>query len=260
MIIEQTMQRLYEMKLFGMAESVKARLSRLDHGDLSVSDFIGLVIDDEWIYRDNKRRKNRETAAKFKDKQATVETIEYEAVRGFKKSQFLELAQLTWMKKSQNLIFTGQTGVGKSWLAQALGNQACREGLRVWFVRQPAFINAIMLAKAAGGLQSWLKRLQKIDILIIDDLGVSLMTEEIRRDFLEPIEDRYSVKSTIITSQLPVNEWHDYFGGGRIADALLDRLSRNAHRLDLSGPSRRPQVNNETTITLGDDNAGPALA
>lgn len=242
MINAQTIERLYGMKLFGMAGSVKDRLSRPDHSDLSASELLGLIVDDEWIYRDNRRRKSRESAAKFKDKQATVETIEYEAVRGFKKSQFLELAQLNWLRKSQNLIITGQTGVGKSWVAQSLGNQACREGLRVWFIRQPAFINTIMTAKASGGFQSWLKRLQKIDVLIIDDLGVSLMTEEIRRDFLEPIEDRYSVKSTIITSQLPVNEWHDYFGGGRIADALLDRLSRNAHRLDLKGPSRRPQL------------------
>ena len=245
MINAQTTERLNEMKLFGMAGSIKDRLSRPDHSDLPVSDLIGLIVDDEWIYRDNRRRKSRESAAKFKDKQATVETIEYEASRGFKKSQLLELAQLHWVKRHQNLIITGKTGVGKSWLAQSLGNQACREGLRVLFIRQPGFINTIMTTKASGDFQSWLKRLQKIDVLIIDDLGVSLMTDEIRRDFLEPIEDRYSVKSTIITSQLPVDEWHDYFGGGRIADALMDRLSRNAHRLDLKGPSRRPELEGE---------------
>ena len=241
----QTLEKLYQMKLFGMAESLKERLSRVDHNDLPVSDLIGLIIDDEWIYRDNRRRKLRESAAKFKDKQATIETIEYEAVRGFNKSRLLEFAQLNWVRKKQNLIITGQTGVGKSWLAQALGNQACREGLRVLFVRQPGFINTILTAKASGSFQSLLKRLQKIDILILDDLGVSLMTDEIRRDFLEPIEERYGVKSTIITSQLPVNEWHDYFGGGRIADALMDRLSRNAHRIDLKGPSRRPTIEEE---------------
>ena len=248
MINEQTLERLYQMKLFAMAESVKDRLSRPDHRDLSHSDLIGLVVDDEWIYRDNRRRKLREQSAKFKDKQATVESIEYDVTRGFKKSQFLELAQLDWVKKRQNLIITGMTGVGKSWISQAIGNEACRKGLHVLFIRQPALIHNIMTAKASGGFPALLKRLQKIDILIIDDLGVSLMTDEVRRDFLEPVEDRYNVKSTVITSQLPVEEWHDYFGGGRIADALLERLSRNAHRIKLGGETRRATIDDQVDI------------
>jgi len=138
MIIEQTIDRLTQMKLFGMSESVKKRISRPDHRDLSLSDMLGLIVDDEWIYRDNKRRQLREGAAKFKDKQATIESIEYGPARGFTKSQVLELAQLTWVTKKQNLAVTGPTGSGKSWLAQSLGQQACREGLKVLFLRQPA--------------------------------------------------------------------------------------------------------------------------
>jgi DNA replication protein DnaC len=241
---EQTIQRLYQMKLFTMAESLKERLSRSDHKELSHGELVGLVVDDEWIYRDNRRRKLRQQAAKFKERQATLETIEYTVSRGFKKAELLELAQLDWVRKRQNLILTGMTGVGKSWIAQALGNEACRSGLRVLFIRQPAFIHTLIKAKACGELPTLLKRLQKIDVLIIDDLGVSLMTDEIRRDLLEPIEDRYNVKSTVITSQLPVSEWHDYFGGGRIADALMERLTKCSRRLDLAGPSRRPDINN----------------
>lgn len=245
MIIEQTIDKLYQMKLFGMAESVKGRISRPDHRDLSVSDLLGLIVDDEWIYRDNKRRLAREAGAKFKDKQATIESIDYNGKRGFTKAQILELAQLQWVKKKQNLAITGPTGAGKSWIVQALGHQACREGLRVLFVRQPALIHATLTAKASGGLPGLLKRLTKINIVIIDDLGVSLMTDEVRRDLLEILEDRYSVGSTIITSQMPVDEWHDYLAGGRIADAICDRFTRNAHRIEVTGPSRRQEIDRQ---------------
>ena len=154
------------------------------------------------------------------------------------------------MKKHQNLAFTGKTGTGKSWLAQALGHQACKGGLRVLFARQPKLIHAILHAKATGGFQTFLKRLAKIDILIIDDLGVSLITEEVRRDLLEVIEDRFGIGSTIITSQLPVAEWHEYFAGGRIADALCDRLTRNAHRMEILGPSKRPIIDSKVPESL----------
>lgn len=250
MIIEQTIDKLYKMKLFGMAESVKSRISRSDHRDLSASDLLGLIVDDEEIYRDNKRRSLRESGAKFKDKQATMESIEYHERRGFTKAQFLELGQLHWVKKHQNIAITGQTGTGKSWLAQALGHQACREGVRVLFARQPKLIHAILHAKATGGFPALLKRLAKVSILIIDDLGVSLMSEEIRRDLLEVIEDRFGIGSTIITSQLPVAEWHEYFAGGRIADALCDRLTRNAHRLEAQGPSKRPIIDSKIETVL----------
>ena len=242
MIIEQTIDKLYEMKLFGMAESIKQRLARADHRDLSTTDWLGLLVDDEWIYRDNKRRALRESAAKFKDKQATLESITYKKDRGFTKSQILELGQLQWVKKHQNLVITGPTGAGKSWLAQSLGHQACREGLRVQFIRQPSLVHAMLTAKAAGAFPALLKRLTKFDILIIDDLGVSLLKDEVRRDLLEVIEDRFSVASTIITSQLPVPEWHEYLGGGRIADAICDRLTRNAHRIDIGGDSLRAKI------------------
>lgn len=243
MIIEQTLERLSAMKLFGMSRSVKDRLARPDHKDLSVTDFLGLVVDDEWLHRDNKKREMREKGAKFKNKQATIESIDYTGhARGITKSQVLEFAQLHWLRKKQNIAITGLTGVGKSWLAQALGSQACREGLRVLFLREPMLIHALLTAKATGGLPALLKRWAKIELLIIDDLGTATLSEESRRDLLELVEERNGVGSTIITSQLPVNEWHDHFGSGRVADAICDRLVRNAHRVALIGETRRAKV------------------
>ena len=243
MVIEQTIERLQQMKLFGMSKSLKERLSRADHKDLSVSEMLGLIVDDEWIYRDNKRREMREKGAKFKDKQASIESLDFTGKpRGITKSQVLEYAQLHWMKKKQNLAITGLTGAGKSWIAQALGNQACREGFRVLFAREPKLIHALLTAKATGGLPALLKRLSKTDLLIIDDLGTAMLTEETRRDLLELVEERNGIGSTVITSQLPVGEWHEHFGGGRVADAICDRIVRNAHRIDLIGDTRRPKV------------------
>jgi DNA replication protein DnaC len=247
MIQEQTLNKLNQMKLFGMAKSLKDRLERQDHRDITISDFLGLVVDDEWLYRDNKRMKARESGAKFKDKQAQIENIKYSEIRGFTKQQMLEYAQLKWIEKHQNMAVTGKTGVGKSWVAQALGHQACRNGLRVLFTRQPALIHTLMTAKASATMPALLKRFAKIDLLIVDDFGVSIMTEEIRRDLLEVFEERYSSGSTIITSQLPVGEWHEYCGGGRIADALCDRFVRNAHRLEITGPSMRPELKDQNT-------------
>ena len=242
MINEQTMQRLAQMKLFAMSESIKTRMARSDHQDLSISDFLGLIVDDEWISRDNKRRREREASAKFKEKDATLENIQYGAKRGFTKSKILELAQLHWVKEHQNLAITGATGVGKSWIAQSLGHQACRQGLRVLFIRETALALLLMQQKATGGFTNALKRFAKIDLLILDDLGTQLVTEETKRDLFELIEMRYGIGSTLITSQLAVGEWHDHFGGGRIADSLCDRLVRNSHRIDMDGPSKRPEV------------------
>ena len=217
-------------------------MARSDHQDLSVSDFLGLIVDDEWISRDNKRRTERESAAKFKDKTATLENIQYGAKRGFTKTKILELAQLNWVKQHQNLAITGSTGVGKSWIAQCLGHQACREGLKVLFIRETALALLLMQQKASGGFTNALKRFAKIDLLILDDLGTQLVTEETKRDLFELVEMRYGIGSTLITSQLPVSEWHDHFGGGRIADSLCDRLVRNSHRIDMDGPSKRPEI------------------
>lgn len=233
MILEQTLGKLREMKLSAMARSLEERISRPDHHELSVEDFVGLIVDDEYLYREQKRLTTRLSGAKFKERQACMEAIDYKIARGLSKQTMLELAQLRFIEKKQNIAFTGPAGAGKSYLAQALGHQACRQGFRVVYVLLPKLLTAVTQARADGSYANLLKRFEKANVLILDDLGVSDLSENERRDLLEIFEDRYGIGSTIITSQLPIKDWHAYFGGGRAADSICDRLVHNCHRIEL---------------------------
>ena len=233
MLIEQTLSKLRAMKLSQMARSLEERLQRPDHRDLSVQELIGLAVDDEYTARENARLTSRLRGAKFKEKEACMENVDYKTARGFKKQSLLELAQLKWIDKKQNIAFTGPAGAGKSYLAQALGHQACRQGYRVIYVRLPKLLTALLQSRADGSYANLLKRFERAHVLILDDLGVSELKETERRDILEIIEDRYGIGSTIVTSQLPLKDWHAYFGGGRAADSLCDRLVHNCHRIEL---------------------------
>lgn len=238
MLIEQTITKLNQMKLFGMAKAATERLSRADHADLSVADFLGLVVDEEYLDRENRRMQSRLRGARFKDP-ACMENIDYRSDRSLKKAQMLELGNLEWIIKKQNVAFTGPSGVGKSYLAQALGNAACRRGYRVSYLRLPKLVTALEQVRANGTYAQFLARLVKANVLILDDLAVGELKDSERRDLLEIIEDRYSVGSTVITSQLHTKDWHAYFGGGRLADSICDRLVHNCHRIEFTGPSQR---------------------
>jgi DNA replication protein DnaC len=247
MLFEQTVEKLNQMKLYGMVSSLKSRLSSPQHAELSFSDLFGLVVDDEWLDRENRKLKTRLNNAKFKEKNACIENIEYKASRGLKKMQILELAQDRWIESHQNLAITGQSGSGKSYLAQAISNHACRSGYSVFYIRVPKLMFSFIQARAEGTYGNLLKRLSKICLLVLDDFGLAPLTETEKQDLVEIAEERYGVGSTIITSQLPVGTWHEYLGGGRIADALLDRLTHNAHRIDLkSTESLRKEKSNLT--------------
>jgi DNA replication protein DnaC len=221
------------MKMHRMASSLEERLSRADHQDLSTQELIGLIVDDEYVYRENSRLEARLRGAKFKEKLACMENVDYKASRGLKKQMMLELGQLKWIPNHENIAFTGPAGAGKSYLAQSLGHRACREGHRVLYVRLPKLLTALLQARADGSYANLLKRFERTNVLILDDLGVSELKENERRDILEIIEDRYGIGSTIVTSQLPIKDWHAYFGGSRAADSLCDRLIRNCHRIEL---------------------------
>ena len=234
MLNEHTHEKLIEMKLFGMAAAMKERLNRVDHQSLSVSELIGLIVDDEYLYRENRKLTARLKVAKFKERTACIENIDYTSARGLRKDQVLELAQARWIEAHQNLVITGPSGSGKSFLAQALGQQACRGGYTVHYIRLPSLLQQFMQARAQGTYAQLLKRLGKLSLLLIDDIGLSSITEAQTQDLLETLEERYGTGSTITTSQLPVSHWHEYLGGGRIADAILDRLIHNAHRIELS--------------------------
>jgi DNA replication protein DnaC len=233
MLLEQTYEKLAGMKLFGMLNALKERLGRPDHADLSATDMIGFIIDDEWNYRENRRLGGLLKNAKFKEHNACIENLDYKSSRGLKKSEVLDLAQNHWITAHQNILITGPSGSGKSYLAQAFGNTACRQGYGVHYIRLPRLLFGILQSRADGTYTDFLKRLSKFPLLIIDDLGVASLNEQERQDLLEIVEDRYGASATIVTSQLPVSGWHVYLGGGIVADAILDRLVHNAHRIEL---------------------------
>jgi DNA replication protein DnaC len=235
MLVEQTMDKLISMKMFKMAESLKERLSRTDHRSLSHSDFIGFLIDDEYQDRQNKKMASRLRGAKFKQASACVEDVDYQHKRGLKKKDVLELCQNDWIKNHQNISFTGPTGVGKSFLAQALGNNACRHGFSVLYTRVSKLLLTLITAKADGTYMNRMKNISKVSVLILDDFGLSPIEDQHKQDLFEIIEDRHGTGSTIITAQLPTENWHEYLGGGMLGDGICDRLLHNCHKLKLNG-------------------------
>ncbi len=243
MLHEQTHEKLIAMKLFGMATSLKERLERRDHQDLSKPEFFGLLVDDEWLYRENRKLTARLKVAKFKQRAAAIEAIDYSTPRGLRKDQVLELAQNRWIKAHESMLIIGPSGSGKSFLAQAFGQHACRSGFPVQYLRMPALLTLFVQARAQGTYERLLKRLGKIALLIVDDFGLASLTESQKQDLLEAIEERYGSGASIITSQLPVTDWHEYLGGGRIADAILDRIVHNAHRIEIASKDsmRKPR-------------------
>ena len=247
MLVEQIIDKLHQMRLFGMATSLRERMARQEHIEVSIADFIGFIVDDEWTQRENNRGSNRLRNAKFRDKNACVEDWDHHQPRGLKKSHFIELTQNRWIEKSENLILTGPCGSGKSYLAQALGQNACRNGFAVLYLWLPKFGTFVSKARADGSLPSFIKRAEKTKLLILDDWGLTPLLDQERHCLLELVEDRYSLGSTVITSQLATPEWHSYLGGGNLADSVCDRLIHNAHKIALkSNESNRKSKNGLT--------------
>ena len=233
MLLEQTLDKLNTMKIYGLAKSLKERLERQDHQNLGKAEFVGLLVDDEWLHRENRKLSSRLKVAKFKDRAACIESINYKTARGLRKDQLLELAQNRWINAHQSILIAGPSGSGKSFLAQALGQHACRSGYTVQYLRLPTLLNHFVQARAEGTYDQLLKRLAKLSVLILDDFGLGALNDREKQDLLEAVEERHGSGAIIVTAQLPVSDWHEYLGGGRIADAILDRLVHNAHRIEL---------------------------
>jgi len=239
MLDHPTHQRLRALKLDGMADAFAELQQQSDAATLSHAEWIGLLIDREATNRSTKRYQSRMRAAKLRHVGAAIEDVDYRAPRQLDRDLFRQLALGDWIEKRQNLIITGPCGVGKTWLACALGQKACRDGRGVLYHRLPRLFAELELAHGDGSFPRLFRQIVRADLLILDDWGPDRLNAPQRRDLMEIVEDRYGNGSILITSQLPVDAWHEVIGEPTFADAILDRLVHNAHRLPLDGPSLR---------------------
>jgi DNA replication protein DnaC len=227
------------MRLHGMADALKAQEQDQAMRELSFLEMLALVVDQQWNWRENQALQRRLKAAKLRGN-TCVEDIDYRATRGLDKGVIRALTQeSSWVANHENIFVLGPTGVGKSYIASALAQKACRDGYTVLSTRAAALFRDLNLARADGSLRSLLARLARIDVLVIDDWAMAPFTETERRDLWEICEDRYQMRSMILTSQLPVSKWHEQIGDPTLADGILDRIVHNAHRIEMRGDSMR---------------------
>jgi len=235
---QQTVSILHTLKLFGMARSLEERLADPQQGTLSHGDFVGLLVQDEKLYRDNLRLHRLLKKAKLRQ-EAALEDIDYSQPRGLGQQMILELSNPQWIPAHHNVLISGPAGVGKSFIACALGNAAARSGYTVLYVRAPRLFESLDQSRGDGSHLKALARMSRIQLLIIDDFLLTPLTDNERRDLLEVIEDRYQAGATIIASQCPVKDWHPNIGDPTLADAICDRLLHNAYKIELRGDSMR---------------------
>src|SRR5689334_10107765 len=239
-MLEQPMiNKMLAMRLHGMAEALKAQEQDANARDLSFLERLGLLIDQQWSWRENQALARRLKNAKLRGNPC-VEDIDYRAARGLDKSVMRALTQESaWVKNHENVFVLGPTGVGKSFIASALAQKACRDGYSALYLGAAALFRDLAIARADGSLRLLLAKFSRIDVLVIDDWAMAPLSETERRDFWEICEDRYQTRSTILTSQLPVARWHEQIGDPTAADGILDRLVHNAHRIEMRGDSMR---------------------
>ena len=239
MLTEPTMEKLEAMRLDGMSAAWHEQLQNPKMHALAFDERLALLVDAEWMHRESARFKRALRDAKLKIGQACIEDIDYPAKRDLDKAVVRQLATCRWIQEHQSILITGATGVGKSYVACALAHQACRKGFRAAYRRASRLFEELKLARADGTYPRLLARLARVDVFVVDDFAIQPITDTQRSDLLEVLEDRYGTRSTIVTSQLPPAQWHDYLADPSLADAICDRLLSNAHRLVLNGPSRR---------------------
>jgi DNA replication protein DnaC len=238
MLKHPTLDKLEALRLFGMAQGLREQLEMSECAALSFEERLGLLVDRETTARDNTRLVSRLKRAKLR-LTATVEDIDFRSPRGLDKATVLSLADCRWIRAHHNCLITGPTGVGKSYLACALAHKACREGYSALYVRAPRLFEELAVARGDGRYRRLLARYARLDLLVLDDWGLSPLTDEQRHDMLEILEERHDLRSTLVTSQVPVEKWHPVIGDPTLADAILDRLVHNAYRLSLKGDSLR---------------------
>jgi DNA replication protein DnaC len=244
MLNEPTREHLMALRLAAMADAWEAQRKDPRITELTFDERFALIVEAEHLARHNRRLARLLKEAELRIPSACVEDIDASAARGLDKAVVRQLATCAWVGDHLNVLVTGPTGVGKSYVASALGQVACRRGLRVLYRRLPRLFEELGLAKAAGTYARTLARLSQAHVLVLDDLGLGTIKEAQRNDLLEVLEDRYGRSSTVVTSQLPIKKWHEWIGDPTAADAILDRLVHNAYKLDLKGASRRKEKAN----------------
>jgi len=239
MLNQQTLHKLYVMRLNGMADAFRQQLEQSEPVGLSFEERFGLLVDRQWNWKEDRALARRLRNSRLRTT-ASVEDIDYQTPRGLDRALLRSLAaESEWVKQHLNIFLIGATGVGKSWLAAALAHKACRDGYTVYYARAAQLFRELALAHADGSFTRLLRRLSQTDVLVIDDWAMTPLNEMERRDFLEICDDRYQARSIILTSQVPVANWHAQIGDPTAADSILDRLVHHAHRIELKGESMR---------------------
>jgi len=248
LLTHPTLEQLRQLGLAGMARAFEELAANTRGAELDHAEWLGLLLDREMADRQDRRLMARLRYARLRHN-AAVEDVDYRTARGLDRALFQKLAQGNWIKEQQNLIIIGPSGVGKSWLACALGHRACRDNLSVLYQRIPRLFSDLVLARGDGRYARLMRALGGVKLLILDDWGLEPLTAEQRHDLLEIVEDRYGRGATLITSQIPVDRWHDLIGDPTLADAILDRVVHNAHRIQLRGDSLRRKRAQENAMT-----------
>lgn len=238
MLIHPTIDKLNSMRLSGMAKAFRAQLDNPEIHNLPFEDRLALIVDMELLERENRQLATRLKGAQLRQN-AVIEDLDTKACRGLDRALLASLSTCMWVKKRNNLLITGKTGIGKTWLACALSHTACRQGIISSYHRLPTLMQDLDLARHDGRYRKLMRTLAKAELLVLDDFGISPMSGEQLRDLLEIIDERYQKSSTLITSQLPIDNWHDAFGDPTMADAILDRVVHNAYKMELDGDSIR---------------------
>lgn len=246
MLNEPTLERLRALKLDTLGDAWLKQQADPAAVALAFDERLGLLVDAEWLHRENKRLKRLLTEAKLRISGACIEDIDYPPGRELDRAVVRQLATCRWIQERHSVVITGATGTGKTYLACALAQQACRQGFRVIYRRVPRLFEELALARADGSWATALARFARVDVLVLDDWGIAPMREADRRDLIEVVEDREGLRSTILASQLPVARWHDHIGDPTVADALCDRILNRAHRVELKGASRRKRAEDAT--------------